>query len=150
MKLAATAGVAIVGVAALGGIYAATRDAPAAPVATLAQAEAALAALYDAREDAAALCELGTSVGNCRALLDDAGDAPEAAPAIVCSVEYPGDSTHTAGLIVRIHTDEPSPDTEALVLNLDGDARYMNPVYWNGSRVSNEGVATPGAEYACE
>jgi len=93
---------------------------------------------------------LGTSVGNCRALLQDAGDAPEAVPAVVCSVEYLGDSTHASGLIVRIHTDGRSADTEALVLNLDGETRYMNPVYWNGARVSNEGVATPGAEYACE
>lgn len=145
----AVVAVAAVGVASLAGVYAATRGGPADAVVTQAQAEVVLAGLYDARGDADALCTLATSNGNCRALLQGAGDAPEQAPAIVCSVEYAGDSTHMAGLIVRIHTEGVPDDTESLVLNVDGKARFMNPVYWNGAGVSEEPTAQPNNGYHC-
>lgn len=149
MKVAASFGIAIIGIAGLAGGYAATRGGPVETVVTQAQAAAALAALYDARGDADELCKLGTSAGNCRALLQDAGDAPPSVPAIVCSLAYSGDATHAAGLIVRVHTNGQSADTESLVLVVDGDARYMNPVYWNGARVSQEGTAEVDTGYAC-
>ncbi len=149
MKVTATIAVAAIGIAGLAGVYAATRGGATDAVVTQAQAEASLSALYDARGDADALCALATSDGNCRALLQGADDAPEQVPNIVCSVEYAGDSTHMEGLIVRIHTEGLPDDTESLVLNEDGKARFMNPVYWNGAGVSEEPTAQPNNEYHC-
>jgi len=143
------AAIAVIGVASVAGLYAATRDGATDTVVTQAQAEDVLASLYGARGDADALCALATSNGNCRALLQDAGAAPEAAPEIVCAVEYEGDSTHAAGLVVRIRTAGVPDDTEAMVLDVDGEARFMNPVYWNGVRVSEEPIATTNGEYYC-
>jgi hypothetical protein len=149
-KVGVTIAVAAMVVAGLTGVYAATRGGATDTVVTQAQAESVLSALYDARGDADALCALATSDGNCRALLDGAGDAPEAVPAVVCSVEYAGDATHAAGLIVRIHTEGMALDTESMVLNVDGEARFMNPVYWGSTGVSEEPIARPGnMEYHC-
>ena len=146
-----TAGVvAVVGIVAAAGVYAATRGGGADAVVTQAQAESVLSALYDARVDADALCALATSNGNCRVLLEGAPDAPDAVPAVVCSVEYAGDATHAAGLIVRIHTEGTASDMEAMVLDVDGEARFMNPVYWGSAGVSEEPIAQPGGmEYHC-
>ena len=37
-----------------------------------------------------------------------------------------------------------------MVLNLDGEARFMNPVYWGGGGVSEGPTAQPGGmEYHC-
>lgn len=144
------AAVAAIGIAAAAGVYAATRGGVIDTVVTQAQAEATLSALYDARDDADALCALATSDGNCRALLQGPGDAPDAVPAVVCSAEYAGDSTHAAGLIVRIHTEGTAADMEAMVLDVDGEARFMNPVYWGSAGVSEEPIArADGMEYHC-
>ncbi len=145
----AVVAIATLGVASAVGVSAATRGGGPDQVVTQAQAEAALTTLYDARGDADALCTLATSNGNCRALLQGAGDAPEQAPTIVCSVEYAGDSAHAAGLIVRIHTEGLPDDTESLVLNEDGKARFMNPVYWSGAGVSGEPTTQPDDGYHC-
>jgi len=144
------AAIAAIGVAGLAGVYAATRGGATDAVVTQAQAESVLSALYDARGDADALCALATSDGNCRALLQGAGDAPEAVPAVVCSAEYAGDTTHAAGLIVRIHTEGTAADMEAMVLDVDGEALFMNPVYWGSAGVSEEPIAQPDSmEYHC-
>jgi len=153
MKVAATiavAAISAIGIAAVAGTYLATRGGATDTVVTQAQAETTLSALYDARDNADALCALATSNGNCRALLDGAGVAPEPAPTIVCSVEYAGDATHASGLIVRIHTEGTAADMEAMVLDVDGEARYMNPVYWGSAGVSDGPTAQPGGtEYHC-
>jgi len=150
-----TAIIAVVAITTLGvasaiGVYAATRGGATDTVVTQAQAETTLSTLYDARRDAGALCALATSNGNCRALLQGAGDAPEAVPTVVCSVDYAGDSTHAPGLIVRIYTEGTAADMEAMILDVDGEARFMNPVYWGGAGVSEEPIAQPGGmEYHC-
>ena len=153
MKVAATiavAAISAIGIAAVAGTYLATRGGATDTVVTQAQAETTLSALYDARDNADALCALATSNGNCRALLQGAGDAPEAVPTVVCSVDYAGDTTHAAGLIVRIHTEGTAADMEAMVLDVDGEALFMNPVYWGSAGVSEEPIAQPDSmEYHC-
>jgi hypothetical protein len=52
-----------------------------------------LAKIYSVRHMGTDLCEYGSSFGNCRALLEDAGKAPESMPAIVCDAEYLGGGT---------------------------------------------------------
>jgi|GEM_PF-1543843 len=138
------AAVAAIGIAAAAGVYAATRGGATDTAVTQPRAESVLSALYEARGDADALCALATSDGNCRALLQGPGDAPDAVPAVVCSAEYAGDATHAAGLIVRIHTEGTAADMEAMVLDVDGEARFMNPVYWGSAGVSEGSTATPG------
>jgi hypothetical protein len=143
------AAVAAIGIAAVAGVYAATRGGATDTVVTRAQAEVVLASLYDARDDADALCALATSNGNCRSLLDGAGDAPAQPPTIVCSAWYAGDTTQAAGPVVRIRNEGVPDDTESLVLDVDGKARFMNPVYWNGARVTSEPTAQPDTGYHC-
>jgi len=144
------AAVAAIGIAAAAGVYAATRGGATGTAVTQPRAESVLSALYEARGDADALCALATSDGNYRALLQDAGDAPEEVPTVVCSAEYAGDATHAAGLIVRIHTEGTAADMEAMVLDVDGEARFMNPVYWGSAGVSEGPTAQPDSlEYHC-
>jgi hypothetical protein len=111
-----------------------------------------LAKIYSVRHMGTDLCEYGSSFGNCRALLEDAGKAPESMPAIVCDAEYLGGGTSAPGRLLRIETPVSggySVTTEVLALKDGGRVTFMNPVYWLPSSVSVSNETGTPLEFSC-
>lgn len=111
-----------------------------------------LAKIYSLRHMGTDLCEYGSSFGNCRTLLEDAGEAPEGTPVIVCDAEYLGGESSAPGRLLRIETPVSAGytvTTEVLALKGDGKVTFMNPVYWLPSSVSVSNETGTPLEFSC-
>lgn len=109
-------------------------------VPTSAEAATVLTNIYEARNDGLALCEFASTLGNCKTLLADAGEAPEATPEILCDMEYEGSETRYPGRILRVATENNSGEkvqSDIMSIKVDGKVSFMNPVYWVASSVSD-------------
>ncbi|MDN4473022.1 hypothetical protein [Demequina zhanjiangensis] len=131
---------------------AACSDGSDARIPEVAEAESLIARAYDAREDTAALCDLSSSLGNCKALLQGAGTAPTAEPEVVCTQPYEGHDSYTPGLLVRTVTVDDSGlavTHDTVAIDTPGGARLMNVVYWEPWGVSDGNTTEDTVEFDC-
>jgi hypothetical protein len=96
------------------------------------------------------ICDLGAS--NCARILEDVGaEAPEQPPVIVgtrvVEPDQNGDSRSTGGLVLELCGENRGETyyTEMLVFRENGELRAVEPVYWSGFNVEEDGtVGGPG------
>ncbi|WP_143338291.1 hypothetical protein [Demequina sp. NBRC 110054] len=123
-----------------------------ARVPEVAEVEALVAQAYGSRGDAAALCDLASSQGNCDVLLQEAGTAPTAQPEIVCTQPYEGHDNYTPGLLVRTVTDDGSGDDithDTIAIDTPEGPKLMNVVYWVSSKVSDGNTTDDAIDFTC-
>ena len=117
------------------------------PPPTLAQAQALFAqAVKDAqagRYDA--LCAVGG--GNCKRILNEAGNVPDAAPRIVGHRVQQPTSTRHGGIVLEIcgKTNTGDPYYTEMVVFRDTDDRLIaiEPVYWSGYGIADGPIVGP-------
>lgn len=89
------------------------------------------------------LCELGA--GNCERLLDDAGrPAPAALPDVVGTRVQSATTGRHGGVVLEMCGVRDSGEryyTEVLVFRDDGDLRAIEPIYWSGYVIAEDGQA---------
>ncbi len=98
-------------------------------------------------------CEVAATLGNCRALLQEAPLSPQDPPQIVCMAAYLGDGSHQAGRLLRVTGVDgagASYTTDILALRSNNRAVLMNPVYWNGAKVSDSGSSDQRIDFDCD
>lgn len=98
------------------------------------------------RGDLAALCDLGG--GSCRDFIEQPGgrDVPPGAPRIVGGRTTPAAAGRVAGHVLELcGTDgagEPYYAEMLVFFDFEGELRGIEPPYWLGTRISDDGEAT--------
>jgi hypothetical protein len=99
-----------------------------------------------------AVCALGAS--SCARILDGAASAPPQDPPTVVGIrtiqpDLTGDVRSSGGLVLELCGENRGETyyTEMLVFREDGELHAIEPVYWSGYRVAQDGtVGTPRAD----
>jgi hypothetical protein len=98
------------------------------------------------------MCALGAS--SCARILEDAASPPPGDPPTVVGIraiqpDTTGDVRSSGGLVLELCGDIQGETyyTEMLVFRENGELRAIEPVYWSGFRVAQDGtVGTPGPD----
>lgn len=115
-------------------------------------ARAALDGVIDSAGTAERLCEWASSKGICDGLLQDAGLPPKEAPRLQCWGDYVPGGDSVPGLIMRVHgvgEDGQLYESDLLAINVGQDVRFINPVYWTGTRISDTGISGVYVDLDC-
>jgi len=117
------------------------------------RARAALDGVIDSAGSAERLCEWASSKLLCAGLLQDAGAAPEEVPRLLCWGDYAPGGDSVPGLVMRVHGtgDDGQPyESDLLAIDVGQDVRFINPIYWTGTRISATGTSGAHVEIDCE
>lgn len=105
----------------------------------------ALDVAYDSRTaDASAFCsEVAASTSNCEDQFAWAGPAPREPPTVQCEGVYePSSSAYQPGRILRVIGQDVAGndyETEVMAISTSDGVALINPVYWSGAGITEEG-----------